>query len=151
LGFLGKRNSYSHAAARFDSFDETIHAERVVEAQLGGETCTYPKRVGRLDEHAVGTDVGGLGTQDSGSPFDLEAGTEGIARRSAALEQPLAVVPTSHERLDTPYLGFQAAAPGRQSRHVDTKILGFQPQLYDAASACFVPCIGRNATMRYYR
>jgi hypothetical protein len=92
---FGDYHGDAHAEAGFDAFDEAIDFDGHFDADVGGEACADPERVGRFNEHAVGADITSAGAKNGGAPFDLEIGAVVIARSPAAL-QPSRMVPTGH-------------------------------------------------------
>ena len=61
---FGDGDADAHAEAGFDAFDEAIDFDAAFVADVGGETCADPERVGGFDEHAVGADVTSAGAEN---------------------------------------------------------------------------------------
>jgi hypothetical protein len=94
--FLRHYYGNAHTQAGFDPFDEAIHFDGSVGADMCREARTDPKRVAGFDEHAVGTDITCSGAEDGGAPFDLEIGTVVVALSPASLQSSW-MVATAHD------------------------------------------------------
>src|ERR1700722_1945814 len=108
---------------------------------MGRKHSANPQRIGRLDEHAIDTDIARAGAQDCRTPFDFEVGAKRVARRPASVGPPGRLIPTAHGPGEPSCQGFQGAAtaPSRRSFVRSIRLLRALP--YDAGDGCFVPSI----------
>ena len=85
---FGDDHGDAHAEARLYPLHETIDFDGHFHADAGGEAGADPQRIGRFDEHAIGTDITCPGAKNCRTPFDLEIGAVVIARSPASLQAP---------------------------------------------------------------
>ena len=108
----------AHTEAWFDAFDEAIDSDGLFEPEARGETCAYPERIRRLNEHPVGADIARAPADERRAPFDLEVGVKCIAWRPAAL-QPSRMVRVAHRPVEPllriPACSARAVSPGLES------------------------------------
>src|SRR5580765_386154 len=112
LLFLRKRNCNTHATARFDALYEAIDLYRLFQQNFCGKTGAHPQRIDRFDEHSVGTDVAGVGTQNRRTPFNIEAGAKIEARRPPTFKPASRQMCIAHEAGESPCSGSLATAHG---------------------------------------
>src|SRR5260370_8356441 len=102
--------------SRLHALHKTIEFHGEIESQPRGEAGAHPERIDRFDKHSAGADVACASTKHRRAPFDLEVGTERVARRLSAFESSSGIIPNAHESGAPPCQGFRTTPPRRNPR-----------------------------------